>query len=248
MSIDYNYYDLSNKEKYGFYAAGYAGVFVILYMFYHSLMFSFFGGFLTVVLLPAYRKHKTDKRKALLLAQFKDFLYSLSSYVAANIQILDALEGSLENLKFLYDENTPFVEELSYMVKSVNENRENEIRLLKDFAQRSHCEDIENFVQVYSSCVITGGDLERVLKNTIEIIMDKITIEREIRTMTSQKRFEGNIITVMPLIVIMFLNVFSPDYLEPLYVTVSGRLLMTGAMAGLVIAHWMTRRMTDIEV
>lgn len=248
MHIDYNHYDLSKKEKYGFYAAGYFCIFVILYLFYHSLAFSFAGGFLTVVLLPIYQKHKAEKRKMLLLAQFKDFLYSLSSYVAANIQILEALEGSLNNLKFLYDENTPFVEELSYMVKSVNENRENEIRLLKDFAQRSHCEDIENFVQVYSSCVITGGDLEKVLKNTIEIIMDKITIEREIRTMTSQKRFEGNIITAMPLIVIMFLNVFSPDYLEPLYVTVQGRLLMSGAIAGLITAHLMTRKMTDIEV
>ena len=248
MNIDYNHYDLSKKEKYGFYLAGYFCIFVILYLFYHSLLFSFTGGFLSVILLPVYQKHKAEKRKMLLLAQFKDFLYSLSSYVAANIQILQALEGSLNNLKFLYDENTPFVEELSYMVKSVNENKENEIRLLKDFAQRSHCEDIENFVQVYASCVITGGDLEKVLKNTIEIIMDKITIEREIRTMTSQKRFEGNIITAMPLIVIMFLNVFSPDYLEPLYVTVPGRLLMTGAIAGLITAHLMTRKMTDIEV
>jgi tight adherence protein B len=134
------------------------------------------------------------------------------------------------------------------MVTSIKENKENDIRLLRDFADRSHCEDIENFVQVYASCVITGGDLEKILKNTIEIIMDKITIEREIKTMTSQKRFEGNIITAMPLIVIMFLNVFSPDYLEPLYVTVSGRLIMTAAITGLVGAHFMTQKMTDIEV
>ena len=46
-------------------------------------------------------------------------------------------------------------------------------------------------------------DLEKVLKSTIEILMDKITIEREIKTLTSQKKFEGNIITAMPLIVIM---------------------------------------------
>ena len=52
----------------------------------------------------------------------------------------------------------------------------------------------------------------------------------------------------MPLVVIMFLNVFSPDYLEPLYVTVSGRLIMTCALAGLAAAHWMTAKMTDIEV
>ena len=248
MNVDYDSYTLSSKEKYGFYAGGYIGIAVILYLFYHSLLFSFAAGFLIVLLLPVYQRKKAEKRKVLLLSQFKDFLYSLSSYVAANIQIADALEGSLNNLIFLYDDKSPLVEELSYMVTSIKENKENDIRLLRDFADRSHCEDIENFVQVYASCVITGGDLEKILKNTIEIIMDKITIEREIKTMTSQKRFEGNIITAMPLIVIMFLNVFSPDYLEPLYVTVSGRLIMTAAITGLVGAHFMTQKMTDIEV
>lgn len=248
MNVDYNHYILSSKEKYGFYAGGYIGIAVVLYLFYHSLFFSFAAGFLIVLLLPVYQRKKAEKRKVLLLTQFKDFLYSLSSYVAANIQIADALDGSLNNLIFLYDDKSPLVKELSYMVRSIKENKENDVRLLRDFADRSHCEDIENFVQVYASCVITGGDLEKVLKNTIEIIMDKITIEREIKTMTSQKRFEGNIITAMPLIVIMFLNVFSPDYLEPLYVTVSGRLIMTAAITGIVGAHFMTQKMTDIEV
>lgn len=248
MDIDYKYYELSSKEKYGFITVGYFVIFLVLYMFYHSLIFSFVGGFMIYIVIPVYISWKSEQRRMMLLTQFKDLLYSLSSYVAANLQLSEALEGSLENMKYLYDEDTPLVKELTYMVINIKENKENDIRLLKDFADRSHCEDIENFVQVYASCMITGGDLEKVLKNTIEILMDKITIEREIRTLTSQKRLEGNIITVMPLIVIAFLNLFSPDYLEPLYVTVPGRLIMTGALIGLISAHIMTRKMTDIEV
>lgn len=248
MDTDYNDYKLSAKEKYSFYIAGYAAVFLICYLFYRSILFSLIGGFIVVIILPIYKKWKAEQQRTLLLAQFKDMLYSLSSYVAANMQISEALEGCLENLRFLYDEDTPLVKELRYMVVNIKENKENDIRLLRDLAYRSHCEDIENFVQVYSACIVTGGDLENVMKNSIEIIMDKITIEREIRTLTSQKRFEGNIITAMPLIVIMFLNVFSPDYLEPLYKTLPGRLIMTAALAGLVAAHFMTRRITKIEV
>ena len=248
MDIDYLQYELSYKEKYGFITAGYIIIFLVFYIFYHSLFFSFAGGLIVFALIPVYVKRKAEQRRMLLLMQFKDLLYSLSSYVAANLQLPDALEGSLENMRYLYDADTPMVRELAYMVTDIKEHKENDIRLLKDFAERSHCEDIENFVQVYTSCIITGGDLEKVLKNTIEILMDKITIEREIRTLTSQKKFEGNIITLMPVIVIMFLNVFSPDYLEPLYVTVSGKLIMTGSLAGLIAAHIMTRKMTDIEV
>ena len=248
MDIDYRDYILSAKEKYSFLGAGYFFIFVMMYLFYRSMVFSVAGGLLIVIAVPFYSRWKAEKRRTLLLTQFKDMLYALSSYVAANMQISEALEGCLENLRYLYDEDTPLVKELNYMVINIKENRENDLLLLKSFAERSGCEDIENFVQVYAECIVTGGDLEVVLKNTIEIIMDKITIEREIRTLTSQKRFEGNIITAMPLIVIMFLNIFSPDYLEPLYKTTAGRLIMTLALAGLVTAHFITRKITRIEV
>lgn len=248
MGIDYFDYKLSNKEKAGFILGGYLCIFVVMYLFYHSLFFSVIGGLLIFCFTGYYSSWKAEKRRTLLLTQFKDLLYSISSYVAVNLNITEALEGSLTNLTLIYDKDSPMVQELSYMVKNIRENKENDIRLLKDFADRSHCEDIENFVQVYSACMITGGDLEKVLKNTIEIIMDKITIEREIKTLTSQKKFEGNIITVMPLIVILFLNVFSPDYLEPLYTTIAGRIVMTFALAGLAAAHLLMRKMTNIEV
>lgn len=248
MGIDYSKYELSQKEKYSFLAAGYVCIFTVLYLFYHSLFFSLIGGSFIALTIVPFCTWKAEKRRVLLITQFKDMLYSMSAYVAASIQMADALEGSLESLKAIYDSDSPLVKELEYMVRNIRENKESEIRLLQDFADRSRCEDIENFVQVYVACIITGGDLEKALKNTIEILMDKINIEREIRTLTSQKKFEGNIITIMPLLVILFLNVFSPDYLEPLYTTLWGRLLMTCALAGLAGAYWMMRRLTDIEV
>ncbi len=248
MGIDYSKYELSVKEKYSYIFIGYICIFVLFYLFYHSMFFSFVSGFIICLFIYPFSCRKAEKRRGLLITQFKDMLYSLSSYVAANMQITEALEGSLESLRAIYGDGTPLVQELEYMVRNIKENKESEIRLLQDFADRSRCEDIENFVQVYVSCIITGGDLEKVMKNTIEILMDKMTIEREIRTLTAQKKLEGNIITAMPVLVIMFLNIFSPDYLEPLYTTFSGRLLMTGSITGLAAAHLMIHRLTSIEV
>lgn len=248
MLIDYSEYKLSVKEKYSFFAAGYLCVFAVTYLFYHSLVFSVASGTICLLLKDPFVKWKAEKRRGLLITQFKDMLYSMSAYVAANIQIAQALEGSLDNLRSMYDDDSPLVTELEYMVRNIRENKESEIRLLQNFAERSGCEDIENFVQVYVACTVTGGDMEKALKNTIEILMDKINIEREIRTLTAQKKLEGNIITAMPVIVILFLNIFSPDYLSPLYATLWGRVLMTGAIVGLAAAHWLMRRLTDIEV
>ena len=164
------------------------------------------------------------------------------------IQISEALANGLESLRMLYDESTPLISELKYMVKNISENRESDIQIFLDFAKRSHCEDIDNFVQVYMTCRTMGGNLEKVIKSTTEIIVDKINIESEIRTLTAQKKFEGKIISMMPFAVLLLLNLFSPDYLEPLYTTLTGRIVMTAALGGLVFAFFLTERLTAIEV
>lgn len=87
-----------------------------------------------------------------------------------------------------------------------------------------------------------------VLASTCEILNDKMSIEKEIKTLVAQKKLEGKIITVMPLCVIIFLNIISPDYLQVLYSTFAGRIVMTLALAGMATAYLMTERLTDIEV
>lgn len=248
MEVDYSQYQLSVKEKRTFFVVGYVVTFTVLYLFYHSFVFSLVGGFLPYISLNQYSCFLAEKRRALLTLQFKDLLYSLSASTAANFKISEALEDGLEQLRMMYSQDSPMIKELKYMIKSIAENRDSDISLLLDFARRSGCEDINNFVQVYMTCRTMGGDLEKVLKNTITILVDKINIEREIKTLTAQKKLEGKIISAMPLIVILFLNFFSPDYLTPLYTTGMGRLIMTLAMIGIGFAFYMTERLTNINV
>ena len=248
MKTDYATYDLSKKETAYFLAVGYLIGFAVLFLFYHNLIFSLVGGCLAYLFLGWHKKHLAEKRRIFLTTQFKDLLYSLSASVAAGHQIEKAMEDAVENLSLVYHESTPMVKELKQMVKGISENRESDVNLLLDFARRSNCEDIRNFVQVYITCRTMGGNLEKVLKNTIEILLDKMSIEKEIKTLTAQKKFEGKIISAMPLAIIVFLNVFSPDYLLPLYTTVGGRIIMTLAVAGILGAYYLTEKLTNIEV
>ena len=78
--------------------------------------------------------------------------------------------------------------------------------------------------------------------------MEKIEIDEEIRVMTVQKIFEGRIISLMPIGIILFLRLVSPEYLQIMYETVTGRLLMTVALACIVYAGYLIRKITFIEV
>lgn len=230
-----------------FFTAGYAILFAVGQIFYGNLGFSIVCGLTVILFIDKYKQYLEKKRIRILRNQFRDLLYSLSASVATGRQLPSALQEAYINLGYVYNQNTPMMEELKYLTKSIVENRVSEEELLTGFAQRSGVEDIRNFVDVYLSCRVTGGDINQVISNASEILMSKMSIERDIKVMTSQKQFEGKIISAMPVLVILFLNLASPGYLETLYCTMAGRLIMTVALAGIFTAYLLTEKITNIE-
>lgn len=159
-----------------------------------------------------------------------------------------ALVEAKENLSLIYTPETPMMQELAYITKSILENRESEETLLLDLAKRSSRDDIKNFVDVYRACRISGGNMEKVISNAGEILVEKIEIEKEIEALTGQKKFEGRLIMAMPFIVVIFLNIFSPEYIQVLYTTVKGRIVMTVVWMGILAAYKITEKIMDIKV
>ena len=248
MIKDYDIYEPSKQERLTVFAAGYGAIFFVTLLFYHSVMLSAACGMLSIFIQPWYCSFKAAKRKELLAAQFKDLLYSLAASFASGRQMQQSLAEGYENLLLIYDKDSPLPSELRYVLKGMIENRESEEELLTDFARRSRQEDIRNFVDVYKACRITGGDMEKVIASSSQVMMDKIEIEREIRTLTAQKKFEGRVISLMPLVVVLFLNIFSPDYLAVMYETFAGRMVMTISLGGIVFAYRMIMKLTEVDV
>ncbi len=81
-----------------------------------------------------------------------------------------------------------------------------------------------------------------------DLICQKIEVEKEIKQIISQRKFEGKIITVMPILVLLFLRILSPEYLSIMYTGLPGRIAMTLALMGIYMAYRMIERITDIEI
>lgn len=248
MTTDYTTYHFSGKEWRQFVLLAYPATWGLCFLFYHSWSFSAVCGASCLFLLEPYRDHLAERRRRLLTEQFRDLLYALADAIATGRQMEAALEEGLSHLRGMYDSHTPMIEELQFLVRSVRENRGNEEELLSSLAVRSGCEDIRNFADVYCACRETGGNLEEVIGHSIEVMTEKMEIEREIHALTVQKRYEGHIIAAMPVAVLILLNLFSPDYLDVMYTTLRGRLLMTTALGGLALAYRLTLHLTKIYV
>ena len=165
-SIDYSTYNMSLKEYIKFFSIFSSIFFISSYVFYESMVVGIIALFLPILLLKKYKEYLMKKRKDALNYQFKDLLYSISSYINAGKDMKFAIEKSLENLQGIYNLDDYIIIELKYIVKRINETNDNVEKAIKDFAIRSEVEDIYDFADVYGICRSTGGDLDSVIDKT----------------------------------------------------------------------------------
>ena len=180
--------------------------------------------------------------------EFKDFLYALSGSFSTGRHLVEALQEVNVSLSKIYSKDSQIMVEINTILLQLKLTGYDEIKVLENFKQRKPIEDVIDFVEMYKSCRDTGGDFAGVLSKGASMIAEKITIDREIEAITYQKKIEGRVIGTMPVVLLIFLNVFSPDYISPLYSGLSGRMIMTFALVLTVFAFAMIERITNIEV
>lgn len=245
----YDDYQLSQSEflKYALISGTF--FFILGYLFYQniilSLLFAGIGQF-----YPKYQRKKLlEKRKVELEIQFKEAIFSLSSSLSAGHSIENAFKEVEQDLKLLYPSNDTLIIREVKMINKRIENGETIERTIADFAKRSQVEDIMNFSNVFSTCKRTGGDLVEVIRRTSDIISEKQEIKQEISVMISQKRFESNILTIMPLGMVFLLKYTSGGYLDPLYSWKGmGPIIMTCCLGMMGLAFWISRKIMNIKV
>ena len=248
MIYDYKIYQATSREKVAV-ALGFAFAWIFCgYIFYGTLLWGILFPFFYPKLLSVYCRYQAARRKKQLLGQFRDLLFSLSSSFAAGRHMEEAIEEAVSNLSEIYGEQALIVCELLYMLRKMKETGATDISVWEDFASRSGISDIEDFTQVFRAVRETGGNLVLAVNRAAAVIGDKIAIETEIKTMISQKKLEGRLITAMPIFIVLFLQLTSPDYLAVMYESLAGKILMSLALLATVLAYVMIERITAIEV
>ena len=175
-------------------------------------------------------------------------LYSFSASFSSGRHMTEAMEEAVEALKSIYTGKCALAERLEYMLRRIRDTGDTDISVWEEFAAESKVAEIEEFTQVFRVCRDTGGDLIKAADRAASIITDKINIENEIRAMSAQKKTEGKLITAMPVILILFLWAVSPEYIEPLYETAAGRVVMTAVLGIMLFSYRLVEMITDIEV
>lgn len=179
--------------------------------------------------------------------QFMNGIYSLSSSLATGRSLEGAFYGSYQELKNDPVDNEMVLEVWLWITSQLQVNEPID-QILNQLSESVKDEDVSNFVTVMSVAHRQGGDLIRIIKDTLVIMKDKELLRRDWMAMTVEKRLEQQIMNmVIPGIMVFFL-ITSPTFIEPLYFDVRGKLVMILVLIGYLVSDYVGKRLIRIEV
>ncbi len=244
---NYNTYRLSLRDRLCYLLRGALLIIILGSLFYRSIA----GVLILSPLICFYYKdinHKLlSSRKWKLNLEFKDALMALSAALESGYSTEHSFEEACRDLRQIYQENAVIIKEFTYILRQLRMNITVE-KALSDFGERTGIEDILNFSEVFSTSKRTGGDIIHVIKVTSNVISGRIEVKREIVTLLAAKRLEANIMKVIPLLILVYLSVSSPDFLTPLYHNLFGIIVMTLLLLCYLGAYLLIDNITAIEV
>lgn len=87
-----------------------------------------------------------------------------------------------------------------------------------------------------------------MIRNTTNIINDRIEIEQEIDTMLAERRFEQKVLYILPPAMITLLSLAAADYMEPVFSTFAGYVVMSAAVVLIGLAYFISAKINNISI
>ncbi len=247
MIEDYRYYRFTRTENIRCFLQGILFISALGYLFYHTVFAVLLLSPLVMVFRRKKREQRMEERKWKINQEFKDGIISLSAALSSGYSAENAFEEAWKDLKLLYKEDALIMREFSYIINQIRMNITVE-KALNEFAERTGVEDILNFAEIFSTAKRSGGDLIKVIRSTANAISDKVEVKREIITMVTAKKYEADIMKIIPLGIIFYLQFFSPGFLDPLYHNILGKMVMSILLIAYLCAYYLADKIVAIEV
>jgi tight adherence protein B len=202
------------------------------------------GGVMLGLVLPrlVILRIMEKNRKKKFQAQILDALTSISHSLKAGLSFLQAIEVLVEELP------APISQEFALIVK---ENKMG-ISLEESFERLNEKMGLEDLNLMTTAILVareTGGsNLTEVFAHLGESIRERNKIGEQVKTLTTQARWQGIIMSVLPIVFALLIFNINPRFFEIMLVSDKGRLLLLWCVISEVIGAFLLIRLSNVEV
>lgn len=220
---------------------------VLSYLFYRNLfstiILASIAGLCGIFLVRRQDHQRWQKQINL---EFREGMQGIASALNAGYSVENAFVEATKDLELLYGKRSVLAPEFQMVVTKCQLNCPVE-ETLRELALRTEVEDIRRFAEIFQTAKRTGGDLIAITRTTADRISEKIEVRREIETMYAGKRMEAQVMNCVPLGMILYFWLCSPDFLSCLYQG-NGRLIMTFFLLVYLLAYCWSEKIIQIKL
>ncbi|MBM3270003.1 MAG: type II secretion system F family protein [Candidatus Sericytochromatia bacterium] len=119
---------------------------------------------------------------------------------------------------------------------------------LQNWGERLDNDDLDIFVTALIIQRQTGGNLSEVLENLAATMRERRRIQGQIRTLTTQGRFSGQILTFLPVGLYVVLYLLAPDRMGVLFSDPLGWAIIAVCATMILIGSLIVRRIVTLDV
>jgi tight adherence protein B len=196
-----------------------------------------FGFAIPSLIIKVIEKKRRDK----FAGQFVDTLTLISSSLRAGLSLVQAIEVVVEEMP------VPTSQEFAMVAKELKMG----LPLDESFGRlkkRMPFEELHLFTIAISIARETGGNLVLILENLVIVLREKKKIGDKIKTLTLQGRWQGIIMSILPIFFAFFVFKTNPHYLELMLESQLGKVLLIYCVISEIIGVILIRRFSKVEV
>lgn len=94
----------------------------------------------------------------------------------------------------------------------------------------------------------TGGNLSEALNNLSKVLRDRKKMKNKIRAVSQEAKSSAAIIGALPFVIMGALTVLNPEYLNPLFNTSTGNIMLAGCGLWMLTGVLVMRKMINFEI
>ena len=199
---------------------------VTAWLFYDRLAYTWIGMLFFPLVFKKMKKRCLEQYRRRMRLEFKDMMLSIYSSLSTGTSVEESVRRAYRDLSVNFGEKARMVRELEMVCQKLKRNISID-QCLRELSKRCHNVDIDNFVQVILMGKRRGGNLAGLVRDSVDQIQRRIETSYEIEGMIGAKKNEFLFMCMVPSGIILYMKLFSREFMQVLYGNLLGNICMT---------------------
>lgn len=184
-------------------------------------------------------------RRSQRLAMFEEQFPEALDFIARALRAGHAFSVSLEMLS--NDAPEPLSVEFRRVYQEQNLGAPLEVALT-GLAERVPIIDVKFFVSAVLLQREAGGNLSEILTNLAHTVRERFRLKGHIKAVTAHARITALVLTALPIIVLLILQIRNPEYLKGFLAFEEGPWLLLGGILAQTVGYLFMRRLINFRI